>query len=356
MPHKWDPECPEPRNLVRPVRVDPTGAAGPTRGQAAGPDWRQTSYAFYVPADTPTDLPEQRIMEQSVRLPQGGVVTGWAGCRLHRVGLLDGLAPDGATRLPVPLALGVEGRIRGDGQIVRLYDRLTEADRTSRYDIPCAIVERAAFDAMRIAPDLREAVVAVDMVAAAAKSSVLRMQGYADSHPGCRNIGQARAALALGCEHSRSPNETRLRLVWVLDAGLPPPWVNCDILDRSGRLLGIADLLDVEAGLVAEFDGADHRSRDRQNRDVNKEDAFRRVGLEVAHITGTNLRDRALVVDRLRAARGRALFEAEADRRWVARPNAFSADRQLRDKEDMRRLHEFWESQPLPDIEDIKRL
>jgi hypothetical protein len=203
MPHKWDPECPEPKSLVRPVRVDPTGEAGPTRGQAAGPDWRQTSFDFYVPADTPTDLPEQRIIEQSVRLPKGGVVTGWAGCRLHRVGLIDGLAPDGVTRLPVPLTLGVEGRIRGDDQITRLYDRLATADRTNRYRIPCAVIERAALDAMRIAPDLREAVVVVDMVAAAAKSSVPRMQGYVDSHPGCRNIGQARAALTLASEHSR---------------------------------------------------------------------------------------------------------------------------------------------------------
>ena len=35
--------------------------------------------------------------------------------------------------------------------------------------------------------------------------------------------------------------------------------MNCPVHDRSGRLLGIADLLDEEAGLVVEFDGADHR-------------------------------------------------------------------------------------------------
>lgn len=356
MTHKWDVECPEPTNLVKPVRRDPTGKSGPTRGQAAGPHWRQTSQGFYVPVGTPTDLPEQRILEQSVRLPPGGVVTGWAGCRLHRVGLVDGLGPDGVSELPVPLALGRRGRVRGDARIRRLYDPLNAADRTARYGIACATIERAAFDAMRIAPDVREAVVVADMVTAAAKSSLVRITGYAELHPGWRGIRQVRAALALASEHSRSPNETRLRLVWVIDAALPEPWVNCDIRDRNGKFLGIADLLDPEAGLVVEFDGADHRSRARQNRDVNKEDAFRRAGLEVARVTGTNLRDPALVADRLRAARDRAYFRPEQDRRWVAQPNNFSAERRLREKEDMRKLHEFWERQPLPDIEEVKRL
>jgi hypothetical protein len=151
MPHKWEPVCPEPLGLVRPVRVDPTGVTGPTKAQAAGDDWRQTSWGFHVPADTRSDLPEQRILEQSVRLPAGGVVTGWAASRLHRAGLLDGLAPDGVTRLPVPLALGVSGRIRGDSRIVRLHEPLAASDRTLRYGIPCAVIERAVFDGMRLA-------------------------------------------------------------------------------------------------------------------------------------------------------------------------------------------------------------
>jgi len=356
MPHKWDPECPEPSGLVRPVRVDRKGKAGPTKAQVAGSRWRQTSWGFHVPAGTPTDVPEQRILEQSVRLPAGGVVTGWAACRLHGVGLLDGLDTDGVTQLPVPLAIGVSGRVRGDSRVRLVHEPLAEDDRTKRYGIPCAVIERAAFDAMRLAPDVREATVVADMVAAAAKSSLARMQKYVDAHPGFRNIAQARSALALADEHSRSPNETRLRNVWVLDAGLPRPWANCWIYDRNGRLLGVADLLDPVAGLVAEFDGADHLGKRRHTRDIGKDDAFRRVGLEIARFTGTDLHDRSLVVDRLLATRERARFEAEPDRRWVAKPSSFSAENKLREREVMRELHEFWESQPLPDIEAIKRL
>src|SRR3954447_802486 len=67
-----------------------------------------------------------------------------------------------------------------------------------------------------------------------------------------------RAALDLASEDSRSPNETRMRLVWVLDAGLPVPAVNQPVYDLDGRLLGVADLLDVAAGVVGEYDGEDH--------------------------------------------------------------------------------------------------
>jgi hypothetical protein len=36
MPHRWDPIAPPVTDLVRPVRVDPTGLTGPTRAQARG--------------------------------------------------------------------------------------------------------------------------------------------------------------------------------------------------------------------------------------------------------------------------------------------------------------------------------
>ena len=141
------------------------------------------------PVGTPTDVPEQRVLEQSMRLPDGGAVTGWAA--------------------------------------------------TSRYRIPCTRIERAAFDAMRLADDEREAAVVPAMVAAAKKSSLVRMRRYVDDHP--------------------------------------------------------------------------------RFRDVRKEDAFRRVGIEVVHVTGTDLLDRTLVVDRILAGRQRALFEPHGDRRWIAK-------------------------------------
>jgi hypothetical protein len=354
--HKWDPVCPEPKGLVRPVRIDPAGVTGPTRGQAAGRGWRRTSQGFHVPAGTPVNVPEQRILEQSVRLPAGGAVTGWAACRLHRVGLLDGLAPDGVTRIPVPLVIGPDSRIRGDAGIVRLRERLERDDITSRYGIPCTTVERAAFDAMRLAADEREATVVPSMVTAAGRSSLVRLRAYVDRHPGWRNVGQARRALQLATEHFRSPNEVRAYLIWVLDAGLPRPWPNVEVRDLQGRLLGVADLLDDEAGLAVEFDGEDHRSKDQHTRDVRKEDAFRRVGIEVVRVTGTDLHDRPLVVDRLLAGRARARFEPHEVRRWRARRPVDHVEQELLEREVSRELAALVESQPLPDIDELRAM
>ena len=117
---------------------------------------------------------------------------------------------------------------------------------------------------MRLASTPREAVVAMDMVAAAELASISQMRAYTDDHEGWDGVPQVRWALALADEDSRSPNETRTRLIWVLDVGLPEPHVNKPVFTLEGRLLGYADLFDEEAGMFGEYDGADHRqARDR---------------------------------------------------------------------------------------------
>ena len=348
--HRWDPVAPRPRGLVRPVPVDPSGAEGPTRAQAAGSRWRQTSRGLYVPAATPTEVPEQRIIEQAARLPRGGAVTGWAACRLAGAGLIDGLAADRRTTLPVPLALGVRGRIRADRQVLLVYDALAPGDVAQRHGIPSTRVLRATFDAVRLAEDDREAVVVLDMMAAARLVSLRRMAAYVSLRAGSTGVAANRAALSHASEHSRSPNETRLRLIWERDARLPVVHVNCPVHDRTGRLLGIADLLDEEAGLVVEFDGADHRRARRHTDDVRREDAFRRHRLELTRETGLYLRDRHLVVARLRAARGRALFQPVAERTWVARPVEDWLDDHLTAQEQLAEHYESVLAQPVEDV------
>ncbi len=273
-----------------------------------------------------------------MRLPAGGAVTGWAGCRLARATFFDGLAPDGRTGLPVPLGVGPNGRLRHDGRAIATYDRIDESEVVVVDGIRTFLPIRATFDAMRLVEDPREAVVALDMMAAARRVSVRRLRAYATTHAGARGMDKVRFAIPLASEHSRSPNEVRLRLIWQLDAGLPAPLVNCPVYSSGGALLGIADLLDVEAGLAVEFDGADHRTAGRHTRDVAKEDALRRLGLEVTRVTGADLLDRGLVVERLLAARRRARFTQKSERAWVARPEPDVLDRLLDAQDDLDRL------------------
>ncbi len=343
--HRWDPVCPAPTGLVRPVRVDPRGLSGPTRATARSRAWRRVSQGYYVPVGTDSTRPEQRIIVASVRLPTTGAVTGWAACRLYGGTFFDGLEPDGRTPQPVPLAIGPGGNIRADDQVRLSRDRLPAADVIVRHGVRVTVSVRAVFDAVRHARDEREATVALDMAVAALITSVQRVGAYAATHPGVTGADLVRAALILSREGSRSPNETRLRLVWELDARLPRPEVNCPVLDRHGTLLGIADLLDVEAGLAVEFDGAEHRLVGRHSRDVAKDEAFRGHGLEVTRVTGQDLRDRQLVVRRLLAARKRARFESTDQRAWVAAPAPDGAERELQEREALAALYAAMEAQ-----------
>lgn len=339
---RWEPRCSFPQGVEVPRPIDPAGESGPTRGQAAGPRWRRTSPGLYVPATAP-QVPEQRIVEAALRLRGRGAVTGWAGCRLWGAAFHDGFEPDGTTPIPVPMAVGSHGCVRRHSSIEVSYERLPAEEVVLRHGIRTTEIRRSVFDAMRRVDDVVEAVVAVENALMAELVSREEMAEYVASHAGARGIELARQAVALASEHSRSPNEPRLRMIAVRHAGLPQDLeVNCPVHDRDGRFLGEADLLDEEAGLVIEFDGADHRNVGRQSRDVVKDDLLRDSGLEVIRVTGPQLRDVPALVARLQAARRRARFLSPSARRWEARPRADGLHARLHERRAMADLHAQW--------------
>lgn len=305
---------------MKPVRVDPAGITGPTRGQVRSKRWRQSSRGFHVPADVDASVPEQRILEASVRLPEGGAVTGWAGCRWRGGGYFDGLEADGRTPIPVPLAVGPRHDLRDRPEISVMRDRLDPDDFALVRGMPCAIAERSLFDDMRTASEVREAVVSIEMMAAAELTSIQRMRRYCTERARWNGLPRVCSALDLADEESQSPNETRMRLIWVLDAGLPRPLVNQPVFNLRGDLIGIADLFDPDAGVVGEYDGAAHRGARRHHRDVVREDRFRRAGLEYFKVVGLDLADVGVVVDRMLATRRRARWLPPARRAWTLTP------------------------------------
>ncbi len=224
-----------------------------------------------MPASVDGTGAEQRILEQAVRLPTGGAVTGWAGCRLWGAAFFDGRAPDGQTLLPVPLAVG-GGNVRGDSAVRVMRDRLGPDEVVVRFGVPTA---------------------------------------------------------------------------------LPPPLVNRPVFDRRGRLLAIVDLLDPAAGLVGEFDGADHRGARRHSDDVAREDVLRRHGLEVFRVTGPDLARPERVTRRMIEARNRSRWETEVDRRWtVAAPlwweESPSLDEVLDRRDAVNALHALGDARSAP--------
>lgn len=267
-----------------PVPVDPSGMRGPTRGSAQRGRWRRTGSNQYVPADVERTV-EQRIVEEWARVP-GARVTGWAACRLWGAAFFDGLGPDGMTELPVPLVIDPQRSARGAGVRIVRQPAVPEHEVT-RYRIPTLVPGRAALEAARLADDDREAVVALDMAYAAGMVLPEWVEAVLPLAPP-RGLGRVRTAMALASERSRSPNETRLRLVWTEDLGWERPLLNREVY-REGRLLGIADLIDPVRQLVGEYDGSAHRTRGRHLRDTERAAQLRQAGLEVVTVVGGRL-------------------------------------------------------------------
>ena len=275
--HRWDPIAPPATGLVLPVRIDPTGRSGPTRGQARGRKWRITSPGLVVPGTVGDDVVEQRILEAYARGGDRAVVTGWAALRLHGGGFFDDLARDGTTRLPVPIAANGD-RLRGREGIAVVEDRIPPDEVVVVHGIRCATVERALFDEMRRIGEVREMAVAVGASCAARLTSVKRMRLYAATRRWYRDVRMVREAVELAVEGCRSPQEDRFRLIWECEARWGRPLCNRPVLDLDGRLVAVPDLLDPQRGVVGEYAGAEHRDIDRHAGDIAREADLRDVG------------------------------------------------------------------------------
>lgn len=176
---------------------------------------------------------------------------------------------------------------------------------------------RTTFDRMRRAGALREAVVAVDQMTHAELVGIEEMRSYLTAHAGWRGVEQARRALALCDPLARNGWETRLRMVWMLDAGLPRPLCNQPLFDRYENLLGYPDLLDPDAGVVFEYDGAGHRRIGQHDRDNNREELFEEHGLVVARVTRLGFEHRDALVRRMRRTRERGLRRDRRRDAWT---------------------------------------
>jgi hypothetical protein len=302
--------------LWLPRRIDPTGMTGPTRGQTQRGRVRRTSHGFYLPAWVDGESVDQRIVEASVVVPPGFVITGWAALRWQGGRWFSGLHTNGQRR-PVTILVGTHD-IRPqpgiavcaescDPRLVRVIDGVRVHD-------PRAAV---SFE-MRYARDLRRAVTVLDMAAYSDLVSVEEVDRFLT--PGQNSwtgVPLAREAVGFAEENSWSPQEVGMRMVWVLDAGLPAPLANRPVFDLRGRHLGTPDLLDPSAGVIGEYDGSAHLERERRNADVVREAVFRGVGLEPVFMTAADLRDPSAFVRRLREAYDRAASRRTSPRRWT---------------------------------------
>ncbi|HSF97079.1 MAG TPA: hypothetical protein VLA55_00190 [Ornithinibacter sp.] len=260
-----------------------------------------------MPADVPLTV-EQRVLEAATRLPPGSMVTGWAALRLAGAAWFDGLAPDGVRLLPVPVLLPHASRIRSAGVLVTRTRQVLPVP-VARSGIPCAPSETALLHELRRATSARRAGVAVDMALAAGVVDLARLREAAG-----RLRGAAAYAIERACAECRSPKESEMLQVWEGDLGFPRPLMNREVIDRSGRVLAVVDLVEDASGTYGEYNGAAHRSRDRQRRDEARAAALRDVGLEGFVIVAGD--SEQVWRQRMRSARSRASWLPADERPW----------------------------------------
>ncbi len=273
---------------------------------------------MYVPSDIDNDVVEQRILEQSARIRSYGAITAWAALRWHGATFFDGTCIGGVARLPVPLISHT--KLNPDPRFTMTQDQLAISEWLRVDGVPVTTVQRALFDEVRRIASVREKANAISMAAAARLISVRLFGQYVALRGPWTGIQGARDAVLLAVDDCRSPQEFRMYLCWRLDAELRMPLLNREVYDLDGRLIGIPDLFDEEAGLVGEYQGEDHKDGQRHREDVEREEKFRDHGLEFFEVVGGDLASRQLVVDRMRNARARAKFLPPESRAWTLEP------------------------------------
>ena len=349
--HDWRPRRhpgDEPGDGTRaPERLDATGESGPTRGQSRSSRWRRSVHGFYVPAETPSSV-DQRIVEVAVAAGAGitgapaeesrprasgplaptpdretagapahaAAVTGWAAARWHGAALFDGLERDGRTEVPVPVLRRGSTRAPRGGVLIR--STLRDEEVVTRSGLGLVLAERAVVDEVLRRRDFVEGVVTVDMACAGEITSLTRLADYLRSGPRRRGLGLVWRCLHAASEHSHSPPETRMRLVWQDRPELPAPLANVPVYDPEGPLIGIPDLFDPEAGVAAEYQGAHHRSRARHRSDTTRAELFAEHGIEVFEVVAGD--SVAVILRRLLAAYARARGRPASARTWTLTP------------------------------------
>lgn len=323
---EWDPRCQRPDDLVGVVRAGRAGRAGAdlTWDEANGGRYERVGSGLYVPVERPL-VPEQRVLEAAARLPEDGsrgFVTGWGSMRWRGARYFDGTEPYGDEVVPVELAVnGTTSMRRRPGVLIgRRFVGTGEFEVVD--GVPVATPQRGLLDEIARRGDLWSAVQAVDMAAAARLISVWLFASFVGVCNSRAGAPLARHACSLAVDESRSPRETWMRLVWVLLALLPQPLVNRPVWDPEGRLLGVPDLFDAEAGLVGEYSGEVHKHRDQHRKDVAREDRFRDHGLEYVEVVAGDSRRAAAA--RIVAARARAKFLPPESRAWTVEPPSWA--------------------------------
>jgi hypothetical protein len=333
---------PLPDRLVSgPFDLPAAWAAGLTRHAVEGPLWQRTTRGIYLWSTRNADDTMIRIQTAAELLPEGAAIGGWASLFLQGAADLDGgpdmrvqrtarlrpsrargagtPSPPTTTLAPVTICVGPRALIRPRPGIDVSRRRMSPDDIVMVGDIPVLGAARSLVDLVAKQPS-EEGLVSIDAALRGKATQADAIAAYLQENPRVQDARRIRRLLGLADGASRSCPESRLRWIWVVEAGLPRPLVNPEVADQQGQLLGLPDLLDPESALVGESDGSQHRELHAHTADNAREERFERHNMLVVRATIVDIFPRRRqLVGRLQAGYRDGCARDRSRDRWALR-------------------------------------
>jgi hypothetical protein len=201
---------------------------------------------------------------------RNGIVTGVAASALHGAEWVD-------DDVPVELLWNCT---RPPKRIIVRNERVDTDELTWVGEIPVTTPARTAFDIGRYLKR-GEAIARLDALMRARPFSIEDVMLLAKRYKGARGVARLKAALPLVDGGAASPQETRLRLLFI-DAGLPRPTTQIPVFDEDGKFVRFLDMGWEDFMVGAEYDGEQHQtSRPQYIKDLRVWPTLARLGWHV---------------------------------------------------------------------------
>lgn len=183
-----------------------------------------------------------------LRSGRKGVVAGIAASALHGASWVD-------DDIPVEL---IWNNTRPPPGIIARAERLEPDEITTCECIPLTTAARTAFDLGRHLPR-REALTRLDALKRATAYLDEEVIALTKRYKGARGVRQLLELLPLVDGGAASPQETRLRLLY-LDAGFPRPTTQIAVVEGRWTVLRTLDMGWQDFKVASEYDGDQHRT------------------------------------------------------------------------------------------------
>jgi hypothetical protein len=234
--------------------------------------YRPIFRGIYVPRGADPSL-RDRATGAWLASDRKGVIAGAAASALHGASWVDD---------DIPIEL-ISSRARPQPGLLIRNEVMADDEISWACKLPVTTRERTAFDLGRHRPR-DEAIARIDSLMRVRSFSTEDVLVLAKRYRGARGLKALRVVLPLVDGGAASPQETRLRLLFV-DAGLPKPTTQIPICDHRGRLIRMVDMGWEEFMVAAEYDGDQHRtSRPQYVKDIRALPKLERMGWTVIRV------------------------------------------------------------------------